>query len=62
MVPNQMLLIPRILLHLFVMIDTFEHNLAKAVEVGQVGHLVVEQPAHEGAGLGRVVDLTLQVN
>ena len=57
MVSHQMLLVPRILLHLLVIIRAFEHNLAEAVKVCQVGHLVVKEPAHEGARLDCVVDL-----
>lgn len=57
MVPHQMLLIPRVLFHLFVIIHAFKHNLAEAVEFGQVSHLMIEQPTHESAGLGCIVDL-----
>lgn len=50
--------IPRIILHPLIVIHVLEHDLAEAVEVGQVGHLSVEEPAHERASLGGVVDLS----
>ena len=52
-----MLLVPRVLFHPLVIINTLEHDLAEAVEVGQIGHLMVEESAHQAATTGRVVDL-----
>lgn len=57
MVPSQMLLIPRILLHPLIILHTTKDDLAETVEVGDVGHLGVVELAHERAGGGCVVDL-----
>lgn len=57
MIPIQMLLIPRILLHGLVMFQALEDDLTEAVKVRDVAHLAVEELRHEGAGGGLVVDL-----
>lgn len=56
-IPHQMVFVPWILLHSFVVIHAVKYNLAETVKVCQVHHLVVEEPGHEASGLNRVVDL-----
>lgn len=55
-ISHQMLFIPRIVLHLPVILDVLKHDLAETVEIGKIGHLWVDQAAHESAGLSCVVD------
>ena len=57
MVPDQMLLVPRILLHALIVFDALEDDLAEAIEVGHVAHLRVEKLRHQGARGFLVVDL-----
>ena len=54
---DEMLLVPRILLHALVILDRLEDHLAEAVEVGDVAHLRVEELRHKGARGALVVDL-----
>ena len=57
MVPNQMLLVPRILLHALIVFDALKDDLAEAIEVGDVAHLWIEKLRHQGARGFLVVDL-----
>lgn len=57
MIPHQMLLIPRIPLHPFIILHAPKHSLAETVEISHFGHLRVEKLGHEGAGGGCVVYL-----
>jgi len=41
MVVKEMLLVPRIALHGFVVLQIFEHDLTEAIIVGDVSHLTV---------------------
>jgi hypothetical protein len=41
-IANEMLLIPRVLFHTFVVLNVPEHYLAEAVKICDVGHLAVE--------------------
>ena len=59
MIANQMFSIPGVLLHSFVVLETFEHDLAEAVKVGHIGHLRVEQLSHEGACCRCIVNLSI---
>lgn len=56
-VSNQMLLVPRIAFHPFIVIDAFEHDLAETIVIGQIGHLGIEQLAHQRASLRVIMDL-----
>ena len=47
MIPNQMLLVPRILFHALIVLNALEDDLAKAVKVCDIGHLWVEELAHQ---------------
>lgn len=60
MVPDQMFLVPWILLHALVVLDAPENDLAEAVKVGHVAHLRVEELCHEGARGFLVVDLDVE--
>ena len=46
MIAHKMLLVKRILLDPFIILQTLEHNLAEAVEVRDIAHLGVEELAH----------------
>lgn len=59
-VARQVLLIPRVLPDPPEVVDAPEDGLTKDVKVGEVVHLVIEQPVHHRPGLGRVVDLDQQ--
>lgn len=59
MIIHQMLLVPRILLHLLVVVYALENDLAEAVKVGEVAHLRVEEFGHQGAGGALVVNLCI---
>lgn len=50
MIPDQMLLIPRIILDLLIVLGAAKHNLAEAVVVGDIGHLRVHDLVHQFAG------------
>ena len=41
-IANEMLLIPRVLFHTFVVLNVPEYYLAEAVKICDVGHLAVE--------------------
>lgn len=56
-VAHQVLLVPGVVLDALVVLDAFENDLAKAVKVGQVVHLVVVELVHHGARFCGVVDL-----
>lgn len=45
-IANEMLLIPRVLLHALVVLETLEDDLTEAVEVRNIGHLRVEELRH----------------
>jgi hypothetical protein len=47
MISHEVLLVPRILLHHFVIIHILENHLAKTIKVGEVAHLVVEETVHQ---------------
>ena len=57
MVPDQMLLVPRILLHALIVFDALEDDLAEAIEVGDVAHLRIEKLRHHGTRGFLIVDL-----
>jgi hypothetical protein len=57
MITFQMLMIPRILLDLLVILNRFEDDLTKAVEISDIDHLAIEELAHESACDGLVMDL-----
>lgn len=59
MIALQMLFIPRVLLHSLIIVHAVEHDLAEAVKVCELRHLVVKKPCHKAARLGSVVDLWL---
>jgi len=54
---EEMFLVPRILLHLLVILNRLENNLAEAIEVGDITHLWIEQVRHEVACTGLIVYL-----
>lgn len=62
MVTNQMLLIPGILFHPFIVLYILKHDLTEAVEVGDIRHLRIEKLCHQCARSGLVVDLRVGVS
>jgi hypothetical protein len=50
-VSNQMLLVPRIFFHSFIVVDTLKYHLTEAIVVRQIGHLGIDQFAHQLASL-----------
>lgn len=50
MIPDQMLLIPRIILDFLIVLETAKHHLAETVVVGDIGHLRVHDLVHQLAG------------
>ena len=54
-----MLLVPWILLHALVVFDALENHLAKAVKVGDVAHLRVEELCHQGTRSFLVMNLVV---
>ena len=56
MIVKKVLLVVRIGLHRFVVLQALEYDLAEAVVVGHIRHLSVEELGHEGPGLEGVVD------
>lgn len=57
MVTNQVLLVPWVILHAFVIVYILEDNLTEAVEVSQIGHLMVKKSVHKGSSFLLIVDL-----
>jgi hypothetical protein len=54
---HQMLLVPGVFLHPFVILNTLEHNLTETVIVGYVCHLRVVNLCRKRASIGCVVYL-----
>jgi hypothetical protein len=50
-ISNQMLSVPRIVLHPSIIVDALEYHLAETIVVGQIGHLGINQLAHQLASL-----------
>ncbi len=59
MVPHQVFLVPWILLHPLIVLNTLEHSLTEAVKVRHIGELRVVELGHERASGGCVVYLCL---
>jgi hypothetical protein len=57
MIADKMLLVPWIVLYTLVVLDAAEDDLAEAVIIGDVDHLVVHYLVHEVACALRVVNL-----
>jgi hypothetical protein len=56
-VSNQMLLVPRIFFHPSIVVDTLKHHLTEAIVVRQIGHLGIDQFAHQLASLRGIMNL-----
>jgi hypothetical protein len=54
---HQMLLVPRVFLHPFIILKTLEHNLTETVIVGYICHLRVINLRRKCASFGCVVYL-----
>lgn len=57
MVSGELLLVPFVLAHPLVILDTFEYNLAEAIVISHVNKVRVEELGHHRSGFSVVVNL-----
>ena len=61
MVVEKVFLVERIFLHLFVVFEVLDHDLTKAIVIGEIGQLPVVKLCRELTCLSRIVDLRSRV-